>query len=64
MILDSALISVIGMKQYYVLYRKVVVAECKEAGLSQSQTLTKLNKELKFQGQETVSLSLIKYLWS
>lgn len=64
MILDTALISIIGMKQYYVLYRKVFVTECKNAGLSQSQTLTKLNKELNSEGQKTVTLSLVKYLWS
>jgi hypothetical protein len=63
MILDTALIDVIGMKQFYVLYRKVAVAECKKAGLSQSQTLTRLNHELEAQGQATVTLSLIKYLW-
>lgn len=63
LLLDHALIDIIGVKLFYVLYKKIYVYECKHTGLSQSQTLVKLNKELKAQGQSAVTLSLIKYLW-
>ena len=63
LLLDHALVDIIGEKQFYVLYKKIYVAECKAAGISQSQTLVKLNNDLKTQGQPAVTLSLIKYLW-
>lgn len=63
LLLDTSLIDIIGMKRFYVLYKRVFVYECKEAGLSQTKTLLKLNHELEAQGQSTVTLSLIKNLW-
>ncbi len=63
LLLDTALVDVIGEKQFYVLYKKIYVYECKHAGLTQNQTLIKLNNDLKTQGQPAVTLSLIKYLW-
>jgi IS5 family transposase len=63
MLLDHALIDIIGMKQFYTLYKKIYVHECKKAGLSQNQTLIKLNNELKAQDLTPVSLSAVKYLW-
>ena len=63
LVLDYALIDVIGIKQFYVLFKKIYVAECKLSGLTQRQTLIKLNDELKAQGQTKITLSLIKYLW-
>jgi hypothetical protein len=63
LLLDHRLIDIIGLKQFYTLYKKIFVYECKKAGLSQNQTLIKLNFELTSQGQKPVSLSLIKFLW-
>lgn len=63
LLLDTALVDVIGEKQFYVLYKKIYVYECKHAGLSQKQTLLKLNKDLQTQGQDSITLSLVKYLW-
>lgn len=63
LLLDHALVDIIGMKQFYMLFKKIYVYECKQAGLSQAQTLIKLNKELTSQEQPAVTLSLIKYLW-
>lgn len=63
LLLDTALIDAIGMKRFYSLYKRIFVYECKIAGLSQNQTLIKLNHDLKTQGQKSVSLSLIKNLW-
>jgi hypothetical protein len=62
-LLDHALIDAIGMKRFYALYKRIFVYECKIAGLSQNQTLIKLNHDLKTQGQNPVSLSQIKNLW-
>ncbi|MDN4492888.1 hypothetical protein [Ureibacillus aquaedulcis] len=61
--LDHALIDIIGLKRFYTLYKRVYVYECKQAGLSQGQTLIKINNELTSQGQKTISLSLVKNLW-
>ena len=63
LILDHALIDVIGMKKFYEIFKRIYVAECKLSGLTQSQTLIKLNNELKSEGQTKVTLSSIKYLW-
>jgi hypothetical protein len=63
LLLDHALANVIGVKQFFKLYKKIYVYECKQAGLSQNQTLIKLNKELTNQGQPVITLSLVKYLW-
>lgn len=63
LLLDMRLIDIIGLKRFYTLYKRVYVYECKQAGLSQGQTLVKLNNELKSQGQLPISLSLIKNLW-
>lgn len=61
--LDHDLIDIIGVKRFYTLYKRIYVHYCKQAGLTQNQTLIKLNNELKSQGQKTISLSLIKNLW-
>jgi hypothetical protein len=63
LILDTSMIDAIGMKRFYSLYKRIFVYECKQAGLSQNQTLIKLNHDLKTQGQKPVSLSQIKNLW-
>lgn len=61
--LNFALVDIIGAKRFYTLFKRVYVYECKQAGLSQGQTLVKLNAELASQGQKSVSLSTIKNLW-
>lgn len=63
LLLDHSLVDAIGLKRFYTLYKRVYVYECKKAGLTQGQTLVKLNNELKSQGQKPSSLSLIKNLW-
>lgn len=63
MLLDHSLIDIIGLKHFYAIYKKIYVHECKKAGLSQNQTLIKLNNELKAQNLTPVTLSSIKYLW-
>lgn len=63
LLLDHALIDIIGIKAFFTLYKKIYVYECKKAGLSQNQTLIKLNNELKSQGLKPITLSLVKYLW-
>ena len=63
LVLDYSLIDIIGEKKFYVLFKNIFVAECQNAGLTQRQTLIKLNEELEAQGQKKNTLSLIKYLW-
>ena len=63
LVLDHALIDVIGVKSFYVIFKKIYVAECKLSKLTQKQTLQKLNDELQAQGQTKVTLSAVKYLW-
>lgn len=47
----------------YVIRNKI--KECKAQGLSQSQALIKVNRELPLEGiNETINLSRVKYYWS